>query len=166
LVKVLDNISFIGMAGSGKSTLGKALSEILSTSFVDTDLLIEDKFMQSLEELKQSKGYKFVRLAEEGIILNLQNDIKVISTGGSAIYSDKAISYLNSFSKIVYISTPLDVIKSRIGVGQERGLAVAEGTTIEDTYSERKPLYEKWAQLTLDGTKPINDLVKDIIRGL
>ena len=146
------------MAGSGKSTLGKALSEILSTSFVDTDLLIEDKFMQSLEELKQSKGYKFVRLAEEGIILNLQNDIKVISTGGSAIYSDKAISYLNSFSKIVYIST--------IGVGQERGLAVAEGTTIEETYSERKPLYEKWAQLTLDGTKPINDLVKDIIRGL
>ena len=75
----MNNISFIGMAGSGKSTLGKALSEKLEVSFADTDFLIEERFSQSLEDLKQAKGYKFVRLAEEGIILSLQNEIKIIS---------------------------------------------------------------------------------------
>ena len=160
---MLDNLSFIGMAGSGKSTLGKALSESLDTSFIDTDQLIEAKFNQSLESLKQVKGYKFVRLAEEAVILKLQNDIKVISTGGSAIYSDRALSHLSSFSTIIYISTPLNTIKSRIGIGQERGLAAPDGASIEDIYLERMPLYEKWAQVTLDGTKTVNDLVKDII---
>ena len=162
----MNNISFIGMAGSGKSTLGKALSEKLEVSFADTDLLIEERFNQSLEDLKQAKGYKFVRLAEEGIILSLQNEIKIISTGGSAIYSDNAMSHLNSFSMMICISAPINIIKSRIGQGQERGLAMPEGTSIEETYLEREPLYKKWAQLTLDGTMPIADLVDKIIEAL
>ena len=41
-----------------------------------------------------------------------------------------------------------------------------EGTSIEETYMEREPLYEKWAQLTLDGTMPIADLVDKIIEAL
>ena len=162
----MNNISFIGMAGSGKSTLGKALSEKLEVSFADTDFLIEERFSQSLEDLKQAKGYKFLRLAEEGIILSLQNEIKIISTGGSAIYSDNAMSHLNSFSMMIYISAPINIIKSRRGQGQDRGLAVPKGTSIEETYLEREPLYKKWAQLTLDGTMPIADLVDKIIEAL
>ena len=90
----MTSFTFIGMAGSGKSTLGRALSEKIKESFVDTDILIETKFKQSLEELKNSKGYKFVRLAEEGVILNLKNDVSIISTGGSAIYSEKSMNHL------------------------------------------------------------------------
>ena len=112
-----------------------------------------------MEELKKDKGYKFVRLAEEGIILNLNNNSHIISTGGSAIYSDKSMKYLSSFTEVIYISVPLKVIKKRIGSGQERGLAAPIGTPIEDVYLERKPLYEKWAQSTLDGTLPIDELV-------
>ena len=48
----LNNISFIGMAGCGKSTLGKAISEELSINFIDTDLLIEKKYKATLEEIK------------------------------------------------------------------------------------------------------------------
>ena len=62
------------MAGCGKSTLGKSLSKKLGVECVDTDSLIEQKFAQSLEDLKIDKGYKFVRFAEEGVILNLDND--------------------------------------------------------------------------------------------
>ena len=86
--------------------------------------------------------------------------------GGSAIYSDNAMSHLNSFSMMIYISAPINIIKSRIGQGQERGLAMPEGTSIEETYLEREPLYKKWAQLTLDGTMPIADLVDKIIEAL
>ena len=51
-------------------------------------------------------------------------------------------------------------------MGQERGLAVPEGTSVEDTFNERQPMYEKWTQKTLDGSLTIDDLVDSIIRNL
>ena len=151
------------MAGCGKSTIGGALSSQLDISFVDTDLLIEEKFKLSLEQLKKKKGYEFVRQAEEEVILRLDENIKVISTGGSAVYSEKSMLHLSSFSKIMYINTPLDEIKQRIGDGQERGLAAPDGLSIDDIYKERVPLYNKWADITLNGNKSIEDLISKII---
>lgn len=159
----MNNISFIGMAGCGKSTIGGVLSSQLDISFVDTDLLIEEKFKLSLEQLKKKKGYEFVRQAEEEVILRLDENIKVISTGGSAVYSEKSMLHLSSFSKIMYINTPLDEIKQRIGDGQERGLAAPDGLSIDDIYKERVPLYNKWAHITLNGNKSIEDLISKII---
>jgi len=159
----MNNISFIGMAGCGKSTVGGILSSQLDISFVDTDLLIEEKFKLSLEQLKKKKGYEFVRQAEEEVILRLDENIKVISTGGSAVYSEKSMLHLSSFSKIMYINTPLDEIKQRIGNGQERGLAAPDGLSIDDIYKERVPLYNKWADITLNGNKSIEDLISKII---
>lgn len=159
----MNNISFIGMAGCGKSTIGRVLSSQLGISFVDTDLLIEEKFKLSLEQLKKEKGYEFVRQAEEQEILGLDENIKVISTGGSAVYSEKSMLHLNSFSKIIYINTPLDEIKQRIGDGQGRGLAAPEGLSIDDIYKERVPLYNKWADTKLNGDKSIEDIISKII---
>ena len=140
------------MAGSGKTTIGKALSIELSLTYVDTDKLIENQFKQSLEDIKQSNGYKFVRKAEEEIILGLKNNIEIISTGGSAVYSESAMSHLQSFSKIIYISTPLNIIKERIGDGQGRGFAAPNEMSIEDVFYEREPLYNTWADKTVDGS--------------
>ena len=151
------------MAGCGKSTIGGVLSSQLDISFVDTDLLIEEKFKLSLEQLKKKKGYEFVRQAEEEVILRLDENIKVISTGGSAVYSEKSMLHLSSFSKIMYINTPLDEIKERIGDGQERGLAAPDGLSIDEIYKERVPLYNKWADITLNGDKSIEDLISKII---
>ena len=67
----MKNISFIGMAGCGKSTIGEALSIKLGINFIDTDLLIEEKFKASLEQIKKDNGYKFVRHVEEEVILSL-----------------------------------------------------------------------------------------------
>jgi shikimate kinase len=159
----MNNISFIGMAGCGKSTIGGVLSSQLDISFVDTDLLIEEKFKLSLEQLKKKNGYEFVRQAEEEVILRLDENIKVISTGGSAVYSEKSMLHLSSFSKIMYINTPLDEIKQRIGDGQERGLAAPDDLSIDDIYKERVPLYNKWADITLNGNKSIEDLISKII---
>ena len=151
------------MAGCGKSTIGGVLSSQLDISFVDTDLLIEEKFKLSLEQLKKKKGYEFVRQAEEEVILRLDENIKVISTGGSAVYSEKSMLHLSSFSKIMYINTPLDEIKQRIGDGQERGLAAPDDLSIDDIYKERVALYNKWADITLNGNKSIEDLISKII---
>ncbi|NDE95122.1 MAG: shikimate kinase [Proteobacteria bacterium] len=159
----IKNVSFIGMAGCGKSTIGKALSKNLGINFTDTDLLIEEKFKASLEQIKKDNGYKFVRRAEEEVILSLDNHIKIISTGGSAIYSEKSMSHLSSFSKIVYINTPLEEIKNRIGQGQQRGLAAPEDLSIDDIYQEREPLYKRWADITLDGKDSVENLLSSVL---
>ena len=159
---MFKHISFIGMAGCGKTTIGKALSIELSLSYVDTDKLIENQFKQSLEDIKQSNGYKFVRKAEEEIILGLKNNIEIISTGGSAVYSESAMSHLQSFSKIIYISTHLSVIKERIGDGQGRGFAAPNEMSIEDVFYEREPLYNKWADKTVDGSLAKDQLIQII----
>ena len=150
------------MAGCGKTTIGKALSIELSLSYVDTDKLIENQFKQSLEDIKQSNGYKFVRKAEEEIILGLKNNIEIISTGGSAVYSESAMSHLQSFSKIIYISTPLNIIKERIGDGQGRGFAAPNEMSIEDVFYEREPLYNKWADKTVDGSLSKDQIIQII----
>ncbi len=160
----MNNISFIGMAACGKSTVGKAVAEKLNDNFVDTDLLIEQKHGASLEEIKNKYGYKFVRAEEEKVILNLNSSNKIISTGGSAVYSSKSMMHLVTFSKIIYINTPLEIIMERIDVGQKRGLAVPEGMPIPDIYNEREPLYQKYSEITLDGSMTIQQLVDEVLK--
>ena len=158
----MNNITFIGMAGCGKSTIGRGIADKLDINFVDTDVLIENKHHLSLEQIKQEYGYKFVREEEEKVILGLSNFDKIISTGGSAIYSSKSMDHLKTFSKIVYINTPLEIIIERIDIGQERGLAVPDGMTIPEVYSERKTLYEKYAKYTIDGSSSIENLIEEV----
>jgi shikimate kinase len=71
--------------------------------------------------------------------------------------------HLSSFSIIVYINTPLEEIKNRIGQGQQRGLAAPEGLSIDDIYQEREPLYKKWADITLDGKDSVENLLSSIL---
>ena len=160
----MNNISFIGMAACGKSTVGKAVAEKLNDNFVDTDLLIERKHGASLEEIKNKYGYKFVRAEEEKVILDLNSSNKIISTGGSAVYSSKSMMHLGTFSKIIYINTPLEIIMKRIDIGQKRGLAVPDGMPIPDIYNEREPLYQKYSEITLDGSMTIQQLVDEVLK--
>ncbi len=160
----MENISLIGMAGCGKSTLGKALSKELNVDFVDTDNLIEDKHQLTLEQIKTKYGYQFLRTEEEKVIMNITSSIKIISTGGSAVYSDKSMLHLSKFSKIIYLDTPFEIIKNRIENGKDRGLAVAPGTSIEDAYKERIVLYKKWSAVELDGSLSIDELVSHTVR--
>ena len=78
-------------------------------------------------------------------------------------YSEKSMFHLSSFSKIVYINTPLDEIKKRIGQGQQRGLAAPEGLSIDEIYLEREPLYKKWADTTLNGKDSVENLLSTIL---
>ncbi len=156
----MNNVSFIGMAGCGKSTIGNAAALKFNLSFIDTDLHIEKSLDMSLENIKKAHGYEFIREAEHQVIMTLDQSYKIISTGGSAVYSINAMNYLKSFSKIIYINTPLEIIMKRINTGQGRGLAVPDGMSVSEVYSERKPLYEKFADYTLDGSESIEGLIK------
>ena len=120
-------ISLIGMAGCGKTTIGQKLAAKYNFIFCDTDILIEKKFNATLQDIKQKNGYKFLRKEEEEIILELDDIYEVIATGGSDVYSSKAMNHLKTFSTIIFINTPFENIKKRIGDAEHRGFAMPDG---------------------------------------
>ena len=90
------NLIFIGMPGSGKSTVGVLAAKRLGMGFVDTDLLIQEEAGRTLQEIVDQDGYQALRHIEEQVLLKLSVENQVISTGGSAVYSDAAMRHLKA----------------------------------------------------------------------
>ena len=86
----IRQISLIGLSGVGKSTIGEMVSANLGWSFIDTDLLIEEKTGTNPAEIITSKGEQYFRKIEENIIAEaVENEFVVISTGGGAFLSSQ-----------------------------------------------------------------------------
>ena len=144
-----NNIILIGMSGSGKSTLGVVLAKRLGYDFVDTDILIQQKYHKLLQEIIDSEGNaEFVR-KEEKVLSEVDFKRTVISTGGSAIYYEKAMENLKRQGLVVYLAVPYEEIMRRIISPAKRGILIPEGLTLEDVWREREPLYRHYADLTL-----------------
>jgi len=158
--------TFIGMAGCGKTSLAEYFNKRFNTAFVDTDRLIEMREGIALEDIKKKNGYMYIRKIEEEIIMSLDAGQKIISTGGSAVYSNNAMNYLSSISKIVFINTSLEIIKERIGINPERGLASPSGESIENIYMERLPLYNKWSDIEINGNQAISAVAEELLNKL
>src|SRR3990170_4640570 len=97
------NISLIGMPGAGKSTIGIILAKILSYGFIDTDVLIQINQQKSLQQIIDESDYLNLRNIEEKEILKVNIEKHIIATGGSAVYSEKAMSHLINISRIVFL---------------------------------------------------------------
>lgn len=149
---VISNIALIGMPGAGKSTIGHILAGWLGYSFVDTDQLICDSAGLSLHEILQTGGNDALRAIEEQVICGLDLNQSIISTGGSAIYSQSGMARLHQIAKIIYLHCKLDVVLERIGDGSKRGIIGRPGQSIVDLYEERKTLYEQHADFTIDSS--------------
>lgn len=149
----MHNITLIGMPGSGKTTLGKTLAEGLSYHFIDTDDVIIETYGHPLMELIDKHGTEGFITLEGKILQSIHTNRAVISTGGSAVYSDGAMQYLKSTGIVVYLHHQLDVLAQRVGNLVTRGVVCHSGcNTLEDLYEERCPLYEKYADLMVDFT--------------
>ncbi len=85
-----ENIVFLGMMGSGKTSLGSMISKKLKKDFFDTDKIIEEELKLSIREIFENKGESFFREAEERITLKiLKYKNSVISLGGGAFLNKK-----------------------------------------------------------------------------
>ena len=87
----MDNIILIGMPACGKSTLGVLLAKTLGMSFMDTDLLIQEKEGELLQHIIDTRGLEEFLAAEERVLAGVEADRAVIATGGSAVYSEKGM---------------------------------------------------------------------------
>ncbi len=145
-----SNIVLIGMPGAGKSSLGVILAKRASLDFVDTDLLIQLEQKRTLQDIVDQDGYEFLRQREEDVLFRLAVQNCVIATGGSAIYSDKAMLHLAATGIIVFLQVTRPVLESRVKDYSTRGLAKRPDQDFDDLFQERTILYRKYAELTVD----------------
>ena len=139
------NVILIGMPGSGKSTCGVVAAKLMLKNFFDTDLLIQNIEGSSLQDIIDNKGNDYFQEAEEKAILSLDIQGTVIATGGSVVYSQKAMEHLKSLGKIIFLNIDYEHMLSRISNLSTRGVLIKNGETLKDMFDERLPLYEKWA---------------------
>ena len=147
------NITLIGMPASGKSSVGVVLAKRLGKKFVDTDIVIQEKYGKLLKELIEEHGDEGFREIEDEVNAGLDLDNSIISPGGSVVYGEKAMQHLKEISVIIYLELSYTAIKSRLGDLRERGITLKEGQSLKDLYLERVPLYEKYADITVKEMK-------------
>ena len=164
---IKDNIILIGMSGAGKSTLGVLLAKALGKDFADTDLYIQQKEKRLLQEIIDAEGIEYFMQVEEDVVSNLAFENTVIATGGSVVYSEKIMDVLKANAVAVYLYVSYGKLAARVGNISTRGIVMRKGSTYEDVYNERLPLYEKYADITVDcSSMDIESCVEQIVKQL
>jgi shikimate kinase len=166
LVQNKNNIILIGMPGVGKSTVGVILAKVLGMSFIDSDLVIQEKTGKRLKEIISEQGIDGFNAVENQVNSELLVENSVIATGGSAVYGKEAMQHFQEIGTIVYLSIDYGDLIGRLGDLDERGVVHREGQTLQDIYEERVVLYEKYADITVkeyDGNINIESTVSAIV---
>jgi shikimate kinase len=159
-----NSISLIGMAGAGKSSIGIELAKRLDCGLVDSDELIEDQYGKSLQNILDTEGYIKLREIENLIIKNIHFDGIVLSTGGSAVYSDEAMKHIQKYSKVIFLEVPFTQILERVPSFLDRGFAKAPSQSVEDAFQERQDLYKKYSHFTVSNTNDLHSCVLEILK--
>lgn len=144
-----SNIVLTGMPGAGKSTVGVILAKQTSRHFVDTDLLIQTSQKRTLQDIIDIDGYTVLRKIEEDVLLGLSVQNHVIATGGSAVYSERAMAKLKSSGLVIFLDVDLPALVLRIPDLRTRGIAKRPDQDFTDLFYERLTLYRKYADTTI-----------------
>lgn len=147
IMKMKTNIVLIGMPSCGKSTIGVVLAKALGYCFVDSDLVIQERTGKLLSDIIEEEGIEVFNQIENDINASLDYHKAIIATGGSVIYGEEAMEHLRSIGTVVYIELPFSVLQERIGDLNARGVSIKQGQSFKELYEERKPLYEKYADV-------------------
>jgi len=158
-----ERICLIGMPGSGKSTIGKWLSDKLKYSFFDTDKEIEKKEKIKIRDIFLKKGEDHFRSVETDVFNELMNKNKiVISTGGGLIIKNLKQLKL-SFN--IYLYCDLDILTQRTSRNNLRPL-LNEDTSLQmkNLFNERKKIYKSVADITINSTGNLKTTINEIIK--
>ena len=144
----MKNLILIGMPGTGKSVVGKALSQRLGYTFIDVDDLIMEATGKTLPEILRTEGLEAFLSIEGKVGAELHLENTVIATGGSMVLSEEAMENLRKNGVTVWLETPLSRISERMPEDlTDRGIAALPGMTIREIYEQRTPLYARYADL-------------------
>ena len=150
------------MAGAGKTSVGKALSLELGYEFLDTDKIIEISYGKS-KDIIDSEGKDRFRAIEEEVLLSIKFKNILLATGGSAVFSPLAMEHLRNNSDVIYLEVSFENISERVLDFKERGFIKESHQSIEEAYTERLVLYEKYANYTVTNNGSVEECVQKIL---
>lgn len=156
-------VVLIGMPGAGKSTVGVVLAKRLGMRFLDSDLVIQERYGKLLHELIEERGVEGFWNLENDVNASLEPENCVVATGGSAVYGREAMEHFREIGTVVYLALPFEEVAERLGDVTARGVTLRQGQTLADLYAERTPLYEKYAHMTVQcHEKTLREIVAEI----
>ena len=157
-----NSISLIGMAGAGKTSIGKALSIELGYEFLDTDKIIEISYGKS-KDIIDYEGKDRFRAIEEEVLLSTNFDHTLLATGGSAVFSPLAMQHIRDNSDVIYLEVSFENISERVLDFVERGFIKESSQSIEEAYMERLVLYKKYADYSVTNNGSMEDCIQKIL---
>ena len=153
---------------SGKSTIGKQLSELQNHPFLDTDLLIEEKIQQNLKDFMLESGEISFRLLEREVLKEVidSQQKSVVATGGGLPCFEENTKLLLENGILVFIDAPEEVLFNRLLNDDSRPLIENLNETELKKYisvklAQRRPFYEQ-ASIKISGDKSINEIYTEI----
>ncbi|WP_312886563.1 shikimate kinase [Paenibacillus foliorum] len=158
------NVILIGFAGTGKSTVGKALSEQLGWQFIDTDQRIEELQGVSITEMFQTMGEQAFRTVESEVIdRTLKVENQVVSTGGGAVLAERNRARMQESGIVINLTATKEIIITRVSKDQSRPLV--QGNVEEKVTAlmeSRKHAYD-FADLAIDTSElSVTEIVERI----
>ena len=155
-----NNIILIGMPGSGKSTVGRLLAAALGRPFVDTDTLIAEEAGQSIPEIFSADGEEVFRAMEtEAVKTAGMVSGAVIATGGGVVTRERNYRPLSQNGRIVFLHRDLDILPVD-------GRPISQNTSKADLYAKRLPLYNAFADVTVENNGSVIETVGRILSAL
>lgn len=159
----MQNIILIGMPGSGKSTIGKKISDELGMDFIDLDHYIVEKNNMTIEEMFQI-GEDFFRDRESEAVRDMNDKGNtMISTGGGVVKRLENMKYLKEYGYIIFINRSPEKIIETLDT-DTRPLLKSGKEKIFQIYDERIQLYEKYCDSLIDNNGNINDTINTLKR--
>ncbi len=154
----MQNIVLIGMPGSGKSSVGKALANELGSEFIDTDTEIERREGMSIPKIFELHGEEYFRKVEREVVAEIgKSSGKIIATGGGVVKNKDNYFPLKNNGKIFLIERSLN----KLAIGG-RPLS-KDYQAVEKLYLERKGLYDYFADEKVNNDGELCDTVKGVI---
>ncbi|MEE8399062.1 MAG: shikimate kinase [Desulfobacterales bacterium] len=162
-----DSIILIGMAGVGKSTIGRQLAVALDYRFIDLDTYITERYDRTLQEIIDKEGEAAFSEVERQCMYEIELRRVVVAPGGSIIYHSDLMDYLGQRSTRVYLSDSFANISDRVVDQPRRGIVGLKEKTLEQIFDERIERYSAYADLEMDcRDKQPESIVQEIIAWL
>ena len=164
------NIFLVGLMGSGKTTIGRALAKRLNLRFVDADHEIESRTGASITLIFEIEGEASFRQREADVIRDLtQQQGIVLATGGGAILDPESRRSLSERGTVVYLRASVGSLVQRTSHDRQRPLLQTADprARIEELMRQRAPLYEEVAHITVETGRPnVQSVVQNILAQL
>ena len=160
------NLVFLGMMGSGKSSIGYLVSKKLNLKFIDIDTLIEEEAGMTISKIFEKKGENQFRNLEEKITLKaLKNITKVVSLGGGGFINNKIRDEVTTNHFSFWLSCDVSILLKRIRNSKKRPLALkSTNQEIKLLINQRSKIYTQ-ADFKINCNKLTKtEIVKKIVK--